>query len=269
MKQSNRPEKVSILLSTYNWKEALELVLLSLFQQSALPDEIVIADDGSRDDTRETIERLRKQTSIPIIHVWQEDDGFRKTEILNKAIVAITSEYIIEVDGDCVPHKHFVKDHLDFARQGYYVCGSRMYCTKKFSERWMKTKRFNPLLFRPIHGSFFNGFRIGWMRRHVTRNFSVTIKGCNMAFWRDDIIAINGFDEDYKGWGYEDHDLAYRLDNLGVKRQTLKMGALMYHLYHKETKHPGNAELENRLKKLEQLRVSKVTRAEKGIDKYL
>ena len=104
--------KVSILVSTYNWPEALEFSLRSMFAQTILPDEIVIADDGSTQETKELIDKLRKETTIPIKHVWHEDKGFRKTIILNMAIAQITGDYILQVDGDVVLSPHFVSDHL-------------------------------------------------------------------------------------------------------------------------------------------------------------
>ena len=122
---SNKPT-VSLLVSTYNWKEALALCLRSAFSQTVKPDEIVIADDGSREDTRELIENMKKKTDIPVVHVWHEDKGFRKTNILNKAIKKISSEYIIQIDGDIVMDKNFISDHLELVEEGYFVCGSRL-----------------------------------------------------------------------------------------------------------------------------------------------
>ena len=104
--------KVTILVSTYNWPAALELSLRSMFSQTVLPDEIVIADDGSTAETAELINRLKQETNIPIKHVWHEDKGFRKTIVLNQAIAQATGDYILQVDGDVILSPYFVQDHL-------------------------------------------------------------------------------------------------------------------------------------------------------------
>lgn len=270
MKNNNIPNSVSLLVTTYNWKEALELVLLSVFEQTILPDEIIIADDGSRPDTKELIDRLREKSPVPITHVWQEDKGFRLSKIRNKAIVAAKSDYIIQIDGDCVLNRHFIQDHLQMAQKGTYVCGSRACCTQEFSNELFATKQFQWWKFHPVKGSFLNQFRNGFLRKYVMPRFPITIKGCNMAFWRSDIIEVNGYDESYEGWGYEDHDLAFRLDNLGVAKRTLKMGAVMYHLYHREKNSDlQSEEYQKRMEKLAYLRKQKIIRTENGLDKYL
>ncbi len=262
---------ITLVITTYNWKEALELVLLSIFGQTVFPDEIVIADDGSHTDTKELIDRMRKDSPVPLVHIWQEDKGFRLSKIRNKAIAAATSEYIIQIDGDCVLEKHFIQDHLEMAQPGTYVCGSRACCSEEFSKKWLNTKRFYYREFRSVKGSSLNRFRVGFLRKHVMKKFPITIKGCNMAFWRSDILAVNGYDESYEGWGYEDHDLALRLDNLGIRRRTLKMGAVMYHLFHREKDSDLlSDEYRHRMRKLAFLREHKeVVRAEDGLDKYL
>lgn len=121
MNNSKHQIKTSLLISTYNWCEALNLCLNSVLQQSQQPDEIVIADDGSREDTKLIITEFSKKSSTPVIHVWHEDIGFRKTIILNKAIAKCSADYIIQIDGDLILHKHFIKDHIRFARANMFV----------------------------------------------------------------------------------------------------------------------------------------------------
>ncbi len=263
-----KPKNISIIVTTYNWKEALEIVLINLCQQSVLPNEIVIADDGSKEDTKQLIEALKTKLSVPIKHVWQADDGFQLSKIRNKAIVACECEYIIQIDGDCVPHQHFVKDHLEMAEVGTYVCGSRAYCTQNFSEKWMTTKQFNPFTFIPIKGSFLNILRNSYLRRKLV-DFRVTVKGSNMAFWKKDLVTVNGYDEDYKGWGFEDNDLVARLQNAGIKQKTLKMGGIQYHLYHKESERPSEKEYQRRMAKIKFIEDNRITRAQNGLDKYI
>src|SRR6478735_11914615 len=118
--------KISLLISTYNWPEALLLVLKSALSQSVLPCEILIADDGSKEETRQIIEQFQENSLIPIRHIWQEDIGFRKSKILNKAIAQTTADYIVQIDGDCIIHKDFISDHISAAQNGFYLYGSRV-----------------------------------------------------------------------------------------------------------------------------------------------
>ncbi len=102
--------RVSLLISTYNWERALDLVLIALRAQTVMPDEVLIADDGSTEATRAIVEHHRAQLPIPLVHVWQEDDGFRKGEIINKAIAQATGDYVISIDGDMIMERHFIAD---------------------------------------------------------------------------------------------------------------------------------------------------------------
>src|SRR5690606_32412243 len=113
-------------LSTYNWPQALEVVFKSIKEQTVLPDEILIADDGSKNETKKLIDSFAAQINVPVKHFWQEDDGFRKSKILNKAVAGSTSGYIIQVDGDCILHRNFVEDHIKAARKGMYLYGARV-----------------------------------------------------------------------------------------------------------------------------------------------
>ena len=125
--------KTSLVISTYNWPEALELCLKSSLRQTVAPAEILVADDGSDERTAQLIARYRVQTSIPIVHVWQEDTGFRVGSIRNKAIARATGAYIIQVDGDVILHPDFVRDHVSVARPGRFVSGSRVLLGPRYS----------------------------------------------------------------------------------------------------------------------------------------
>lgn len=228
----------SVLISTYNWKEALALCVRSVFQQTVQPAEIVIADDGSRDDTREMIEQLRKETTIPIIHVWHEDKGFRKTKILNDAIRMVSQPYIIQIDGDVVLEKHFIADHLELAERGYFVCGSRVGVNPEQTKRFFESGgKYRPWFFNLSFMYMLNSFRFKPVRDYLEkRYFPKNIKrlrGCNMAFWKDDLLRVNGYNEALTMWGQEDTEIAYRLIFSGVKKKFLKAGGVEYHLYHK------------------------------------
>lgn len=261
--------KVSILVSTYNWPEALEFSIKSMFTQTILPDEIVIADDGSSHETTDLIERLRNETSIPIKHIWHEDRGFRKTIILNKAIAQISGEYILQVDGDVVLSPHFVSDHLELAEKNYFVCGSRVKLSPKVTKRLMDSKKFKLSIWNMPITFVFNSFRSKFLRHFMAERYAKKIdhlRGCNMAFWKDDLIKVNGFNEDLMQWGHEDGEIAFRLHFAGVKKKALKMGGNVYHLYHGEASKNNE---QRHLAELDKVKREHLSWCENGIDKYL
>ena len=226
----------SLIITTYNWKSALELVILSSLRQSYLPVEIIIADDGSRDDTRKLIELLNKKSSIPIIHSWHEDEGFRAAKARNKAIAMANSDYIILVDGDMILHKDFIYDHCSFSKPGFFVQGIRAKLSSKKVKKLFKLRQIN-------FNTFENGIK---NKRNNVRSsilsfmFSGTrlfnrlkmLQTCNMAFYKKDCIKINGFNEDFVGWGREDSEFGARLINLGCKRRDLRFKGIGYHIHH-------------------------------------
>lgn len=227
---------VSLLISTYNWKEALSLCLYSAFAQTVKPYEILIADDGSREDTKQLIERMREKTDIPIIHVWHEDKGFRKTMILNQTLLKVTAPYIIQIDGDIILEKHFIADHLELAEKGYLVCGSRVLLGRNSTARLLKGMERYPAFFNHNLGFILNAFRFRPLRQYLAKRYAKDsmwrIRGCNMAFWKEDILKVNGYNEDLEMWGQEDVEVSYRLVHAGVQKKQLKMGGVEFHLYH-------------------------------------
>ena len=132
MMKKNSNLNASLVISTYNWAEALQLVLKSVLNQNVMPIEIIIADDGSTKATKNRIDTFRSKFSIPIHHIWQADKGFRKSMIINKAIASAKGNYIIQVDGDCIMHRSFIKDHLRYAKKGLYLSGSRVSLKKPY-----------------------------------------------------------------------------------------------------------------------------------------
>lgn len=234
----NRRPKTSLIVATYNWPKALRLCLASIATQSVLPDEVIIADDGSAGETEQLIERMRPLMPVPIIHVWQEDKGFRLTMIRNKAIAQASYEYIIQIDGDLILHRHFVRDHLEVCETGCFVTGSRTMINQSLSDRLLHSgkKLVSPL--QPGVGNKLNAFRIKPFRdllasRYHNDNMD-KLRGCNMAFWKKDLIAVNGYNEAFEGWGKEDNEIAYRLSNANISKRALKFGGVAYHLHHKE-----------------------------------
>ncbi len=261
--------KVSILVSTYNWPEALELSLKSMFVQKVLPDEIVIADDGSTSKTKELIDKLRKETSITIKHVWQEDKGFRKTTILNKAIVEVTGDYILQVDGDVVLDPYFVSDHIEIAQRGCFVCGSRVKLSQEETNSILRSKKMRLRFWNMPLSFVFNSFRSKLLRHFLAFRYARRLghlRGCNMAFWKEDLIRVNGYNEDLTQWGHEDTEIAYRLHFAGVRKKVLKMGGIVYHLYHKESSR-SNEYFHNMV--LEKVISEKTFICLNGINKYL
>lgn len=228
---------VSLLISTYNWKEALALCLYSAFSQTVKPYEILIADDGSRHDTRRVIDKMREYTDIPIVHVWHEDKGFRLSAIRNRAIVKAKGDYIIQIDGDIILDKHFISDHLELAEQGYFICGSRMLLGPVTTRHILRNAEYRPIFFKQGIKFMFNGIRSRILRKFMAERYArhsmSRIRGCNMAFWKKDLFRVNGYNEALEMWGQEDVELAYRLIHAGVQKKQLKMGGVEFHLHHK------------------------------------
>lgn len=259
---------VSVIIPTYNWPEALNLCLQSVLVQSVLPDEIIIADDGSKQETSDLINSIRKKTEIPIIHVWQEDDGFRLAQIRNKAIAKSSKDYIIQIDGDVILHKDFIKDHIRFARKGSFVSGSRVIIEKELAERLLSSQKFNISISTKGTHSKLNGIHmpcLSSLQEKYRQDDILYVRGCNMAFWRDDLLRANGYNEEMTGWGREDNELASRLINLGVEKRIIKFAGIMFHIYHPirpRTSVNKNDEI------LQQTITSKATWCTKGITQY-
>jgi glycosyltransferase involved in cell wall biosynthesis len=260
--------KLSLIITTYNWREALELSLLSVFQQTRKPDEIIIADDGSGQDTTELVQRMAEGSPVPIFHVWQEDKGFRAARIRNKAIVKAKGEYLVIIDGDIIVHMGFIGDHEEAARPGFFFQGSRVLLTRNKTVAVLQAKKLS-----------FSFHEFGLENRQnsirslfLSRLFSARpehlkgIRSCNFGLWRADALAVNGFNEDFEGWGREDSELAVRLMNRGIRRQNIKFRALAYHLFHPE--HPKES-LGRNDRILENAIKEGSSWCKNGIDKYL
>lgn len=258
--------KTALLISTYNWPEALELILKSLLKQTQLTDEILIADDGSDFRTKELIETFKN--SLPIIHVWQEDKGFRKSQILNKAIAKSNADYIIQIDGDCILHKNFIEDHLNNSKENTFLYGSRINilpdCVNSiFDNQQIKFGLFSNEIknkTRNIHLPILAKL----YRPHL--GLSKKFRGCNVSYWKKDFLKTNGYNEDFEGWGREDSDLAIRFSNCRVYSRRLRYAGILYHIHHKEnSKH--NLELNDQIQN-ETIK-NKTSWTKNGIDKYL
>lgn len=235
----------SLIIATYNWPAALRLCLESVKHQTIMPGEIIIADDGSGSETREVVDHFSKQFPIPVKHIWQPDEGYQLARIRNKAFAAASGAYLLQIDGDLILHPQFVKDHLDAARPGTFVSGARSLINKEMTERLLNDGKFTYAnINQSALGKKYNARRIGMLSRlyylfqrgHGQVNY---VLGCNMAFWKEDLFKVNGYNEEFSGWGREDNDIAVRLLNAGVELRFLKFGGIVYHLFHKETPRPG------------------------------
>lgn len=260
---------VTLLISTYNWEEALRLCLLSASVQTVAPHEIVIADDGSREETRKLIDEFRTILKVPIVHVWHEDNGFRKTIILNKAIAQAKGDYIVQIDGDVIMERHFVQDHLEMMQRGYFVCGSRTKLGFMVTRKLIKEVSFKPNVSELKASFVLNGFRSKVFRSFLAERYARVIdhmRGCNLAFWKSDFITINGYNEDLLEWGHEDGELVYRLYFAGIKKRALKMGGIVYHLWHKESSRVNER---THLSVLDSVKRNRTKWCDNGVDKYL
>ena len=227
--------KTSLIITTFNWKEALELSVLSVMKQSRLPSEIIIADDGSGDETRALITRLQKTSTIPIIHSWQKNKGFRLSRSRNKALSIAKGDYIILIDGDIIIEEHFIADHMEAAMEGYFIQGSRVLLNANSTRHALENKCLTLCITDPGVENRKNCIRSSFLSRlfsFTTRRLT-GIKTCNFAFWRKHAETVNGFNEDFVGWGREDSEFSARMLNYGIKRKNLKFKAVTYHLHHK------------------------------------
>lgn len=231
----NNKISVALLISTYDRPEALSAVLNSVAAQTVLPDEILIADDGSDLFTREVIEEFREYSNVTVKHFWQKHEGFQKAVILNKAVAGTKLDYVVQIDGDVVLHKNFIEDHRNAAEAGHFIRGSRVVLDE------FKTKLIidgdHPLkissLEKGIHNRI-NSLRIPFIAPLFNQysKRSDNMHGCNCSFWRLDFVKVNGYNNRFKGWGHEDIELAARFVNAGLSQKKIKMRAVCYHLYH-------------------------------------
>ena len=250
---------ISILLATYNWPQALKLCLESLATQTDKNFEIIIADDGSTESTKQVVESFKASCPSSITYLWQEDQGFRKTKILNQAINAAHGNYLIFLDGDCIVQPDFVARHRALAQQGHLVTGSRVLLNESLTKEllswphWSFQKFCSGLLSKRLSGGINKYWPLkiklgdgSWReyKKFVWRR----IKGCNMACWKADAEAINGFDETMTGWGHEDADFVFRLQHHGIARKSGSWSTEVLHLFHKINDQSNAAENARRVR---------------------
>lgn len=262
---------VTLIISTYNRPDALRLCVLSALNQTHLPDQIVIGDDGSTAETAEAVKELQASSTVPITYVWQPDEGFQLAKIRNRSVAASTGEYIIQVDGDIILGRRFVADHVALARPGVMLRGRRVCLTDPRSRRLCAEGRLPHLgLFSPgVEKRRLNAARLLPLARWLApryRKHRAGIMGCNMSFWRKDFDDVNGYDENFVGWGCEDSDLATRMEMNGVGKMDIKFAATAWHLHHG---HPHMENLASNQARNRRERTAAEVLSPKGLDQYL
>ena len=235
---------ISIIVATYNRPDALDAVLRSLAHQTDPDFEVIVADDGSTSDTKAVIDHWNGRVGRRVVHVWHADEGFRLAEIRNRAILAAAGDYCIFLDGDCLVRPNFIAAHRVLAERGWFVAGNRVLLSRELSERilrerltaerwdirhWLlqrlggKINRLAPLFALPL----------GPLRKLRARAWRGG-RGANIGVWRSDLVAIDGFDCGFAGWGREDSDLFVRLMRAGVRRKDGRWATGVLHLWHPE-----------------------------------
>lgn len=229
--------KVTLIISTYNSPNMLRLCLMSVAKQTVMPDEIIIADDGSTDETRKLIEEMAKSLPCPVKHAWQEDRGFRLAESRNNALRMCQGDYVVFIDGDIIMERHFIEDHKRLAEKGFFVVGSRSKLSAQANNRLFNKRNPNIHWFSKGVKNRFNVIYMPWLSFYTKNMYKKEWdkgRGANMAMFMSDLKAVNGFDSDMVGYGLEDTDIIVRLVNLGLRRKWAKFQAIEFHLYHKE-----------------------------------
>ena len=243
----NTPQ-LSLIISFYNKIQILEKVLESVALQTFHNFEVIIADDGSKESVVERIHELQKNSPFILKHIWHEDNGWRKNEILNKAVCAAATEYLVFIDGDCILEPHFLEDHYNARKHGEVVTGRRVMLTPKVTDRLLaqrlSQKSFKFGLFSQLLvETLFYGKKTllermirlpKCLRNTFIKERKRFILGCNFSLHKSDLLSVNGFDERFQYPGYgEDIDLEFRLARKGIPSVSRKCQVVQFHCYHK------------------------------------
>ncbi len=244
--------RLSLIISVYNKIHELGLILTALEHQSFNDFDVIIADDGSGYEMKDFIDIRKKKSKLKINHIWQEDKGFRKNRILNKAVTEAKSGHLVFLDGDCLPHSDFILQHHKNFSPGYVLCGSRVNMSKRLSKmvtaEAIRSKEYEKGMLGKIIDSFREkdkrstyieeGIYIESDLIHkIIRRNTPRLLGCNFSVSKELLLKINGFDENYTGPGVgEDSDVEYRLKRAGAHLKSVRNKAIVYHFYHPSTK---------------------------------
>lgn len=251
---------ISVIVTTYNRPAALALVLRALAAQTQVNFEVIIADDGSTAETSQVIKQLQPTLPYLLQHRWQEDNGFRAARVRNLAITVARGEYLIFLDGDCIPQPNFIARHSQLAEPGWFVAGNRILLSAKFTDRviqqqlplwsWHPKQWLLPYLRRDIN-RLLPLLRLpdGVLRKRHPSQWQGA-KTCNLAAWYEDILNIDGFDERFQGWGHEDAALVVRLLRCGIRRKEGRFAVPVLHLWHPEADRSNEPENRRRLEEM-------------------
>jgi GT2 family glycosyltransferase len=263
---------VSVIITTYNRPKALAITLQSLSNQNILPNEVIIADDGS------TLSPPIPDSLFPIKHIWHEDTGFRAATIRNKATALSTSEYLIFLDGDIAVFPDFIEQHKKLAEEKWFVSGNRILINQKTTAEW-ENSQINPLAWSKLDwlkakkekkinrlSPLIRASLPSYWRKHKANQWQGA-KTCNLGIWKQDFLAVNGFDETYQGWGHEDADLAIRLIHQGIQHKDGRFAIPALHLWHPENSRHNEGKNWRRLQN--RIADPSVIIAEQGVDQYL
>jgi glycosyltransferase involved in cell wall biosynthesis len=258
---------LAVIVNTCNQADYLGRVLAAVAAQSQPADEVIVADDGSGEDTRTMFARWRRAQSLRCEHVWQEHAGFRRARILNLAIAQARAEYLVFLDGDTVPHPRFLADHRLLSAPGQFVQGHRALVGKE-AAKWFGARDFADDRRRAILRWQLSGLKhaFRWPVALKTRRTDLDgIRGCNLGIWRADLVRVNGYNEEFTGWGREDSELAVRLMNSGVRRLDVRGRACCFHLWHPAASRSGLGDNDSRLAAAI---TAHATRCEQGLDQH-
>jgi glycosyltransferase involved in cell wall biosynthesis len=269
--------QVSVIFTTYNSVDWLEKVLWGFANQDYKSMEIVIADDGSGEETKEKIIAVKKEFGLNINHVWQPDEGFQKSKILNRAIEAATSDYLIFTDGDCIPRNDFVSVHVRNAEKGYFLSGGYFKLPIETSKQITKEDIFNGNAFEKnwllAHGLTWTYKLLkltssGWWEKALNKftPAGAPWNGHNSSGWKEDLLKVNGFDERMQ-YGGQDRELGERLFNSGIKSKQIRYSAICVHLDHARG-YATKESIEKNLAIRKENKQSGKTWAEQGISKH-
>lgn len=259
---------VAFIISTFNQPDYLARLLAAVSRQSAAPNEVFVADDGSGDETRAVFERWAGAQSFRAEHLWQQHEGFRKARILNQAIARARGDYLVFLDGDTLPHPRYLADHQALATPGFFVQGHRALIEQR-AAAWFGQDDFASDRFRALRTGQLSGWKHAFRWPRPLRNIRADlrgVRGCNIGIWRNDLMRINGYNEAFVGWGREDSELVVRLMNAGVQRLDVRGWALCYHLWHPPASR-GNLNVNDEL--LLRAQRDGETRCEHGLNQHL